>query len=101
MLGASVAEKRKLAPEQDDRRSDPPELLHGPSRMPDLRHMPDLLAVELHHVHIVRLHALAGRWAGATLSGLSAREDGVCADALAFVIGGERLHFVSPVGNGR
>src|ERR1700735_2107319 len=100
-MGASVAEKRKLASKQSHLRSDPPELLHGPSRMPDLRHMLDLLAVELHHVHIVRLHALAGRWAGAAWSGMSAGEDAVGTDVLPFVIGGERLHLVSSVGNRR
>src|SRR5277367_6611965 len=94
-------QKRKLASEQNHRRSDPPELFHGPSCMPDLRHVPDLLAVELHHVYIVRLEALAGRWAGTTRSGMSAGEDSVSTDVLPFVIGGERLHLVSPVENGR
>jgi hypothetical protein len=40
--------------------------------VPDLRHVPDFLAVELHHVHIVRRYVLASRWAGATLPGMSA-----------------------------
>jgi hypothetical protein len=46
-----------------------PSSFNGQSRVPDLRHVPNLIAVELHHVHIVRRHVLAGGCARTTLSG--------------------------------
>ena len=70
---------------------DPSELFHGQSSMPDLRHVPDLLTVKIHHVHIVCLHTLASWWAGATLTGVSAREDGVRTDALSLIVSAKAL----------
>src|SRR5467141_825380 len=79
----------------------PPELLHGQARMPDLRHVPDLVAVEVHHVHVVRFRALSGRGAGAAVAGMRPGEDAVRTDALAPLVGGKRLQVVSSVGNER
>src|SRR5206468_8163777 len=76
---------------------DPSELLHGQSSMPDLRHVPDLLTVKIHHIHIVRLHTLARWWARATLASMSAREDAVCTDALPLIISAKGLEFISSV----
>jgi len=42
--------------------------------MPDLRHVPDLVPVELHHIHIVRVHTLASWRTGATRASMCRRE---------------------------
>src|SRR5882724_12987727 len=61
-LGSAAAARRnRLA----SRKASPAELLHRPSGIPDLRHVADLVAFELHHIDVVRLHLLAGRRAGA------------------------------------
>jgi hypothetical protein len=75
----------------------PPEFLHGESSMPNLRHVPDLIPVELHHIHIVCLHPLAGWWTGATLASMHTREDAVRTDTLALIIRGKGLEFIASV----
>src|SRR5437867_1488686 len=77
----------------------PAELFHGQSSMPDLRHVPNLLTLEIHHIHIVCLHALASWWAGATLASMSARKDAIRTDALPLIISAEGLQFISSVRN--
>ena len=67
--------------------------------MPNLGYMPDLVAIEIHDVHIIRRRALACRRAGATLTGVRAGEDSVRAHVVALVVSGHRLELVSTVRN--
>src|SRR4030095_11992918 len=69
----------------------PAELLHRQSGVPDFRHVPDPLAVEVHHIHIVGLHPLARWWAWATLAGMSAGEDAVGTNARPLIVSSKRL----------
>src|SRR5438045_6723046 len=59
----------------------PAQLLHCQSGMPNLRHVPDLVAVKFHDIHIVGLHAPACLWTRAALARMRGIEDAVCADA--------------------
>src|SRR5262249_17379147 len=61
------------------------------------RHVPDLVAFELHHVDVVRLHALARGWTWATLTRVGAEEDPVRADVLALLVRREGLDLVTAV----
>src|SRR4029450_5604926 len=79
------------------RNSDPSQRFHRQPRVPDLCHMADLVAVKIHHVHIVRLHAFAGWWARAALAGVGAGEDAVGTNTLALVVGGKRPQLVSSI----
>src|SRR5712691_9057371 len=67
--------------------------------MPDLRHVPDLVTVKLHHIHIVCPHTLARWWAGATRASMRTREDAVRRDALPLIISAKGLRFISPANN--
>src|SRR5262249_44437004 len=67
----------------------PAQLLHRDSGVPNFRHVLDLVAVKLHHVYIVGLHALAGWWTGPALTGMRRVEDTVCADAFSLFVGAE------------
>src|SRR6266446_5560682 len=69
--------------------------------MPDLRHVPDLVTVKLHHIHIVCFHTLAGWWTGATVTSMSTGEDAVRTDAPALLIRGKGLQVISSVRNKR
>src|SRR5712692_105452 len=69
--------------------------------MPDLRHVPDLVPVKLHYIHIVCPHALASWWAGTALASMRTQEDTVRTDALPFFISAKGLQLISPVGNER
>src|SRR5437773_2107557 len=69
--------------------------------MPDLRHVPDLVTVKLHYIHIVCPHALASWWAGTALASMRTQEDAVRTDALPFFISAKGLQLISPVGNER
>ena len=42
--------------------SHPPKLLEADAVVLDLRHMADLVTIELHHIDVVRLYALSGGW---------------------------------------
>jgi hypothetical protein len=50
--------------------SAPAEFLHGPSGIPDFRHLPDLFPVEIHHIDVVCRRALAGWRTWAALTGM-------------------------------
>src|SRR5215510_3695800 len=76
---------------------DPSELLHGQSCMPNLRHVPDLLPVKIHHIHIVCLYMLARWGTGATLARMRGREDPVRTDALPLLIRAKRLQVIASV----
>src|SRR5262245_10261783 len=76
---------------------EPSEFLHGPSCMPDFRHVPDLLPVKIHHIHIVCLHTLARGRTGATLSRMRAREDPIGTDALPLLICAKGFQFIASV----
>src|SRR5438309_1966252 len=65
--------------------------------MPDLRHVPDLLTIKIHHIHIICLHTLASWGAGTTLASMRAREDAVCTDALPLSISAKGLQFIASV----
>jgi hypothetical protein len=66
----------------------PPELLQCPRVRPDLRHVPDLVAVKVHHVHVVGLvQGLASWWARSPGTCVRSGENAVGADILARVIG--------------
>jgi hypothetical protein len=71
------------------RASRPAELLQGVRIIPDLRHVPDPAAVELHDVHVLRSHAPAGRRDGTTLACVRAVKHGETDDVAACVIDGE------------
>lgn len=77
--------------------TDPAERLQGESCMPDFRHVPDLVALELHHIHIGGVHALARGRAGATLTRMRARKDAVGTDVLPLFIRGQRLEVIASV----
>src|SRR5262245_23623348 len=72
----------------------PPELFERESVVPDLRHVPDLVAIELHDVDVVRSRALSRWWHRPALAGMGAGKDAVCADAPPRFVGRERLHLI-------
>src|SRR5216683_650202 len=76
----------------------PTQFLQSPAGIPDLGHVPDLVAVELHRIDVVRFGALAGR-RRATLSGMRAGEYRKGRDVVSFGIHGERLQVVAAVGH--
>ena len=45
--------------------------------MPDLRHVADLVASELHYIDVIRVRLFAGRLARTTETGMSTRKDAV------------------------
>ena len=69
--------------------------------MPDLRHVADLVASELHYVDIVRRRLLAGRLTRTTGTGVSTRKDSIGSDVVSFGIGGEGFHLVAAVRHNR
>src|SRR5262245_21388468 len=79
----------------------PAQLLHCQTGIPDLRHVPDLVPPEVHHVHIVGFYALASCRAGTAGASMCAEEDAVGADILPLVVSRERLQLVSSVGKRR
>src|SRR5205823_3575313 len=81
-LGRDNALNLKLCPTQ---------ITHCPAGIPNLRRMPDFIAVEFHDIDVIRAGALAGRWAGAALSGVGCGKDAVCAHTFALLVRCERL----------
>src|SRR4029078_4559621 len=76
----------------------PPQLLQRPRVWPDFRHVSNLIAVELHHIHVVGfVDGLSGWGTGSVGTGMRASEDAIGAHIVALVINGERLNFVLTV----
>src|SRR5258705_13259418 len=82
-------------------RSDPSQFLQSHTRMPDLRHVADLVASELHYVDIVRRRLLAGRLTRTTGTGVSTRKDSIGNDIVSLGVGGEGFHLVATVRHNR
>ena len=59
--------------------------------------MPDLVALELHDVHIVGLCALAGWRTGTALSSMGTGKYAKGAYAVSSTVDRERLHFIAAV----
>ena len=79
----------------------PAQLPQGDPGMPNLRHVANAIALELHHVHVVGLRALAGRRHWAAVPGVGAGEDGVGDDMVPLRVDRERLQLVTTVGEDR
>src|SRR5262245_2292935 len=77
----------------------PAERCDGEAGVPDLCQMSNLVAVELHNVHVVRCHFLARRWNRAALTGMSAVEDSIGRNVVALRVGGKGHELVPPVRN--
>src|SRR5262249_38516710 len=75
----------------------PAKLLHRQAGVPDLRHVPDFVSVEVHNVHVVGFHALAGGWARTTRASVRAQKDTVRGDVLAVGIGSKGLQLVAAI----
>src|SRR6266849_5446671 len=60
-------------------------------RRPNLRHVADLVAGELHHIDVIRDRLFAGRLAQTTGTGMSTRKDTVGSDVVALGISGNTL----------
>src|SRR5713101_67557 len=82
-----------------NRRSAPTELLHGPSGVPDFRHMPDLVPIEIHDIDVVCTHALAGWRAGTALTSMGGGENAIGADAVSIIVRCKRLHDIASIGH--
>src|SRR4030095_181400 len=85
------------AAEPQSRRLHPSKLLEADTVVPDLRHVTNLVAVELHHIHVVRLDALSGGWHWPTVTRMASPEHSVSGNVLSFVIDSERSNFIPPV----
>ena len=59
--------------------------------MPNLRHVADLVAGELHHIDVIRDRLFAGRLSRTTGTGMSTRKDTVGSDVVALGISGNTL----------
>src|SRR5262252_173994 len=77
--------------------SGPAELLHCQAGVPNLLHVLDLVAFELHHVDVVGFCLFARRRAGAALAGVGRIEDAVRRDALARLVDTPRLQLVAAI----
>src|SRR5215471_19750958 len=75
----------------------PAELLHRQPGVPDLGHVADLWAVELHHVHVIRLDGLSRRRAGTALAGMRRVEHSVRRHIAALFVRRKRLDLVPTV----
>src|SRR5688572_26614695 len=80
--------------------SRPAELLQRDARIPDLREMANAPVLEVHHVDIVGMCALAGGRAGTAVPGMRPGEDRVCGDVLALLVDSEGLEVVAGVWKG-
>src|SRR5882672_9478833 len=69
--------------------------------MPNLRHVADLIAGELHHIDVIRGRLFAGRLARTTGTGMSTRKDTVGSDVVALGISGKGLHLIAAVRHNR
>src|SRR5262249_19202389 len=69
----------------------PAEFLHGQTGVPDFGHVADLVAVEVHHIDIVGLGALARRRARTALAAMRRMEDTIGGDVFSLLVGGERF----------
>jgi hypothetical protein len=75
----------------------PAERFDREARVPDLRHVPDLVAVELHDVDVVRRHLFA-RWReGPPRAGVGAMKDGIGRDVAPILVSREGNEFVVAV----
>jgi hypothetical protein len=71
-----------------DNASGPAKLLERQTRMPNLRHMHNLVVLELHYVDVVRLCRPVSWWTGIACQ-MRSSEDAICADIVAVGIGSE------------
>ena len=69
--------------------------------MPDLRHVADLVASELHYVDIVRRRLLAGRLTRTAGTGVSTRKDSIGSDIVSLGVGDEGFHLLATVRHSR
>ena len=76
----------------------PPELLHCGPVVPDLRHMADLVALEVHVINVIGRCALSCRRDRATLTGVSPMEHAVRQHLASRLVNGERTHLCPAVG---
>jgi hypothetical protein len=72
-------------------------LFEGLNVVPDFRHVPNPVSVELHRVHIVRDYGLACRRIHGTRAGLRTVEHSERRDDAAPIVGRERLQFVATI----
>ena len=80
--------------------SDPAKLLHGPSGVPDFRHVVIChRRIPSHRRSLCR--ALASGWTWAALASVGRREDPISTNALSFVVCSERLHVIPSIGHER
>lgn len=75
----------------------PAKILQCQTGMPDLRHMHDLVAVELHDVDVIRAYTTTGWWNGAARSGVGPMEYRECADIVPLGIGSKGLHIITGI----
>jgi hypothetical protein len=69
--------------------------------MPDLRHMNDLFAIELHDVDVIRAYPTTSRWNRAARSGVGPVEYRERADIVPLGIGSKGLHLITSIGQYR
>src|ERR1700758_2548614 len=82
--GALTAPRRKLII-----KSGPAELAHRHAVVPDLRHVEDLVAVEVHHVHVVGFGGFARRRYRAAVAGVRPVENPEHGHVVARLVDGE------------
>lgn len=89
---------RGMLPAPPGPASHPPELPEAEAVVPDLGHVADLVALELHDVDVVGLDGFAGGGDGAAVVGVGGAEDAEAGDVSAFLVDGEGLDLVAGVG---
>src|SRR5215471_14775277 len=75
----------------------PAEVLQCQAGIPDLRHVRDLVAFELHDVDVIRTHAASRRGNRTALARMGAMEYTVSGDVVAGTIRRERLQLIMSV----
>src|SRR5690606_104175 len=79
----------------------PPQLLQAGPIVPDLGHVPDPAALELHDVDVLSRHAPARRRHWAAIPGVRALEHAERGHVVAPLIHRETPHLIAPVRHGR
>src|SRR5690242_14433262 len=79
------------------RRLRPAEFLHGQTRMPDLGHVADLVAVEVHDIDVVGLGALTSWRTRATIAGVCRIEHAIGSDVPPLLVRSERFELVATI----
>src|SRR5215472_6178654 len=75
----------------------PAQFPHGPTGIPDFRHVTDLVAFEFHHVNVICVGTLAGWWTGTTLTTMRPGKHSEGTDTLPVVVGGKRFHDIPSI----